>query len=92
MTHKKMASIAKSQYEKRLSEGRGAAQAKAFYMSGIAIGELLASGAFAVTKVPSTAPELLESAKRRERQEIRSLPIDDLMERLGLDNPIIPGL
>lgn len=92
MSHQDMARLARDHYHKRMSEGRGGAQAKAFYASGIPVADLLASGAFAVTRVPATSPELIASAKRRERQELRSLPIDDLMSRLGLDNPIIPGL
>jgi hypothetical protein len=91
MSHTDMARIARDQYQKRLSEGRGSQQAKTFYASGISIGDLLASGAFAVTKVPTTSPELLAIARRKERQELRAMPLDDLMAQLGLDNPVIPG-
>jgi len=91
MSHQKMAQMARRQYHKRIAEGRGDQQAKAFRMSEVPVGDLIASGAFSVTKCKATSPELLKIERDRARAKLRATPVDDLMRQLGLTNAYLDG-
>lgn len=83
MDHEEMASIGRAEYHKRIAEGKG--EAANFYASSIDVKALLASGAFAVTRIPPTSPELLAARRKKEVQELQFLPVDKMYARLGLN-------